>query len=460
MSVLAPRIIVAALLCLVIPRAAGAASDAMLLRLFLRDGATLVSYGEYARVDDRVILSMIVGGSTEQPRLQAVTLAASTIDWARTDRHAASTRYQRYVGTRGEEDFLRLSNDVAGVLNEVLLTKDRTKALQLAYQARATLTAWPREHYGYRQREVQDIVAVVDEAISSLSATAGVRSFDVTLVAMAPPVEIEELASIPLPREQIDQIFRVATLTERAADRVALLQSAIFLLDEDAGAWIPTTHAAALRLIAETEIREEIEIDARYNQMARRLMTEASRAASRMRIGAVERILTRIPTEDTRLGRRRPEVVQALRTSVQAELGAARQLRLLRDRWALRRSLYREYHRSSQLLQLVKTQPALEAIRSLEGPDPSTLVALRRRLRGGAERLDRMDPAEELRPIHDMLIGAWRFAERAVDTRYDAARSAHVPTAWDASSAAAGALMLISRVQQEIRELLEPPRLR
>ena len=307
---------------------------------------------------------------------------------------------------------------------------------------------------------MQDIVAVVDEAISGLSATAGIRSFDMTLVAMAPPVEILELAIIPSPREQVDQIFRVANLTERAADRLALLQSAIVLLDEDAGAWISTIHAAALRLIAEREIREEIEIDARYSQMARRLITEASRAAARMRIGAVERILKRIPREDTRLGGRRPEVVQALRTSVQAELRAARQLRLLRDRWTLRRSLYREYHRSSQLLQLVKAQPALEAIRSLEGPPPSTLVALRRRLRGGAERLDRLDVAEKLRPIHGMLIGAWRFAEQAVDTRYDAAQSAHVPTAWEASSAAAGALILISRVQHEIRELFEPPRLR
>ena len=153
---------------------------------------------------------------------------------------------------------------------------------------------------------MQDIVAVVDEAISGLSATAGIRSFDMTLVAMAPPVEILELAIIPSPREQVDQIFRVANLTERAADRVALLQSAIVLLDEDAGAWISTIHAAALRFIAEREIREEIEIDARYSQMARRLMTEASRAAARMRIGAVERILKRIPREDTRLGGRPP----------------------------------------------------------------------------------------------------------------------------------------------------------
>ena len=58
-----------------------------------------------------------------------------------------------------------------------------------------------------------------------------------------------------------------------------------------------------------------------------------------------------------------------------------------------------------------------------------------------------------------MLIGAWRFAENAVKGRYEAARAASVNVAWEASSSAAGALLLLSRVQQEIRELLEPPKL-
>ncbi len=113
----------------------------------------------------------------------------------------------------------------------------------------------------------------------------------------------------------------------------------------------------------------------------------------------------------------------------------------------------------AQLLQLVKSQPALEAIRRLDGPTPDALVALQARLRGGAERLDRIRPPVDLRITHDLLVGAWRFAENAVNGRYQAARAASVTTAWEASSAAAGALLLLSRVQQEIRELLEPPRL-
>ncbi|MBI2828802.1 MAG: hypothetical protein HYX77_05990 [Acidobacteria bacterium] len=448
-----------ALFCLAAPGIAAATSDAMLFRLFLIDGTSVVSYGEFARVDDRVVFSMVIGGEVE-PRLHAATLPASAIDWARTDRHAASTRYQWYAQTRGEDDFLRLSNGVAGVLNDVLLTTDRTRAREVAQQARATLAEWPREHYGYRQQDVREILSFLDEVISDLRASAGMTSFDVALVAMTPDIVLEPLATMPSLRDQIDQAFRVASFAERSSERVALLQTVLRLLDE-AGAVIPPADAAALRRLADTRIQEEQVIDARYGELTRRLLAAANRGAARARIGDVERVLDRIPREDTRLGRRRPEMVQALRASVLAQLDAARRLRLLRDQWAIRLSLYRDYQRSvgAQLLQLVKSQPALEAIRRLDGPTPDALVTLQARLRGGAERLDRIRPPGDLRITHDLLVGAWRFAESAVNGRYQAARAASVTTAWEASSAAAGALLLLSRVQQEIRELLEPPRL-
>ena len=453
------RIGLFALFCLAAPGVGAAASDAMLLRLFLTDGTSVVSYGEFARVNEHVVFSMVRGGDAE-PRLHVATLPASAIDWARTNQHAASTRYQWYAQTRGEDDFLRLSDGVAGVLNEVLLTTDRTRALEVAQQARTTLAEWPREHYGYRQRDVREILAFLDEVISDLRAAAGVTSFDVALVAPPPDVVLEPLATLPSPREQIDQTLRVAALTERPSERVALLQTALLLLDEADAAILPRD-AAALRRVAGTRIREEQEIDVRYGELAGRLMKDATRGAARARIEDVERVLDRIPGEDERLGRRRPEMVHALLASVQSQLDAALQLRLRREQWTIRRSLYRDYQRSVrvQLGQLVKSQPALEAIRRLDGPTLGALATLQTRLRGGAEQLDRIRPPGDLRVTHDLLVGAWRFAENAVNGRYQAARAASVTTAWEASSAAAGALLLFSRVQQEIRELLEPPQL-
>ena len=88
-------------LCLfVLPTVAGAAaSDPMLFRLFLTDGTSLVSYGEFARVDDRVVFSL-ASGSVEEPRLQVATLPASRIDWSAP---IATRRPPATNGTRPRE---------------------------------------------------------------------------------------------------------------------------------------------------------------------------------------------------------------------------------------------------------------------------------------------------------------------------------------------------------------------
>ena len=59
---------------------ARAASAATLFRIFLRDGTSVVSYGEFARLDGQVVFSMPAGGPAEEPRLQVVTLPDATID--------------------------------------------------------------------------------------------------------------------------------------------------------------------------------------------------------------------------------------------------------------------------------------------------------------------------------------------------------------------------------------------
>jgi hypothetical protein len=440
---------------------AAAATEATLFRLFLTDGTSIVSFGEYARVGDRVIFSMPVGGPLDQPRLHVVSLPVAAFDWTRTDRYADSARYQHYANTRGEDDFLQLTNDVARVLNEIALNTDRSRALAYAEQARRVLVEWPRTHFGYRQRDVREFAMLLDESISDLRASLGIASFDLALVAEAAPAPLEPVRGMPDLREQIDQVFRVAGLMERPSERVALLQSALLLL-ADAEASLDPRVIEPLRKSAEGQIRDEQRYDLRYAELSRRLVASAARAAAQARIRDVERVLAAIPREDEKLGKRRPDTIDALRASVQLQLDAARRLRLLRDQWTIRRSLYRDYQRAvgASILQLVKSQPALEAIRRLDGPAPGSVVSLRARLAGGAERLSRLVIPSDLRPAHDLLVSAWRFAENALNGRYAAIHSGNLATAREASSAAAGSLMLLSRAQQEIRTLLEPPQLR
>ena len=453
------RFVALACVCASAVDEARAATDAALFRIYFHDGAAIVSYGEYARLDDRVIVSMPVGGPADVPRLQVVTLPAGMVDWDRTERHAQSVRYQRYAATYGEADFDLLQTQIARVLSEIALTTDRARALAIAESARRTLADWPRSHYGYRQDDVREIVGLLDGAISRLRTPGAPAAFELSLTASA-PVLLEPMASLPTPREQLDQIFRVLTMTGRAADRVALLQAAAALLGEHAAAFAPA-ELVALRRSAEGQLREELATDARYAALAQRVSLTAQQAAARAQIADVERVLAAIPQEDAKLGRLRPEMVQALQANVQRQLFAARQLRLLRDRWTIRRDLFRDYQRAvgAQILQLVKAQPSLEAIRRFEGPEPGRLQSLQSRLSGGAERLARTPAPEDLRPAHDLLVSAWRFAEGAMRARYQAIRSGNVDTAREASSAAAGALMMFARAQEEIRTFLEPPKL-
>jgi hypothetical protein len=108
----------------------------------------------------------------------------------------------------------------------------------------------------------------------------------------------------------------------------------------------------------------------------------------------------------------------------------------------------------------VKAQPILEAIKRLDGPSPSQLTNIRARLEGGTERLQRISVPGEVRAAHDLLVGAWHFADTAVRTRQTAIGSGDISAAWRASSAAAGALMMLGRLQSELRSLLDPPQLK
>jgi len=448
--------ILGVLVCLLgASRAASAGSDVTLFRLYMLDGSVLTSYGEFARVEDRVVFSMPVGGRPEEPRIQVTSVKAALVDWPRTEKYSASARFQRYAETRGEEDFRILSNEVAVALNDIALSANRQQALTLAEGVRRMVADWPRSHYGYRQSDVREILSVLDQAISSLRAAAGATSFELSLVAMAESPELEPVAGLPTPRQQLDEIFYVASQS-RGSEKVALLQSGLAVLTESAAV---LSDASELRRKAETQIRQELTTDRKYASLSQRVITQAKTYASRAGIGDLERLAARIPKEDAKLGNQRPEMVDALNTAVQSQLFAARRLRLQRDQWLLRQSAYREYQRSvgSSLLLLVKNQNSLEAIRGLEGPPPDRLLALRQQLSGGAVRLERLRTPDYLRSTHELLVGAWRFAENATRARYEAIEKANADAAWEASSAAAGALMMLGRAQAEIRALLEPP---
>src|SRR5258707_8036458 len=109
---------------------AQAADEVTLLRVFLTDGSSLVSYGEPARVGDRVVFSMPTA-TTPNPPLHLVNLPIARVDWDRTSRYAATARASHYVETQAENDYAALSNDVASTLNEVAVTAEPSQRLTI-----------------------------------------------------------------------------------------------------------------------------------------------------------------------------------------------------------------------------------------------------------------------------------------------------------------------------------------
>src|SRR5688500_3515074 len=82
-----------------------APDGATIFRVFLTDGTSLVSYGEPARVGDRIVFSMPTSASLDTPPLHLVNLAANHVDWARTERYAETARATRYYETSAEADY-------------------------------------------------------------------------------------------------------------------------------------------------------------------------------------------------------------------------------------------------------------------------------------------------------------------------------------------------------------------
>src|SRR5262245_45310967 len=159
------------------------AQEAPLFRVFLKDGTTLVSYGELARVGDRVVFSMPTSASIENPSLHLVDISSDRVDWARTTTYAESARATRYLETRAETDYTILTTGIAQALNDVATTADPGRRLGIVERARRRLAEWPPTHYNYKQSDVRQLLDMLDEVIADLRAQTGIQRFDLSLVA-------------------------------------------------------------------------------------------------------------------------------------------------------------------------------------------------------------------------------------------------------------------------------------
>jgi hypothetical protein len=455
------RLAALALACLLAPAPAVAQavpSAALLFRIFLRDGRTLTSYGEYARVGDRVVFSLPLGDPAANPRLHLASVPAGDVDWTATDRYRDALRASHYADTRGEQDFADMSGEVARLLSEIATTTDKGAQLKQAERALDLLTAWPAAHYAYRAEEVRQIQALVEEVVSDLRAARGESRFDLNLVASVAPPPVVPLMPPPTLQESIQQALTASKLADSATDRTSLLQSAVTLIDDNRrqlpSAWVNTARAEAVRAL-----RTELDTNRAYSRLRTRALERATVAASRADVRGVERTLADVRKRDQQLGQRRPDDVQALVAALDERLDAARRLRLARDQWSIKEASLNEYGDRVRpaLDALWRSRSVLDDIRMLSGPDATRLQRFRQSTAAQLARLRDITPPADARAVHGVATSALQLADSAARTRQQAVASASLKQAWDASSAAAGALMLAERARNDLARVLRPP---
>jgi hypothetical protein len=448
------------LLALTLPHIATAqpaAASRVLFRVFLSDGRVLSSYGEWARLDDRVIFSMPTQLSREPVELHLVTIPSQRVDWPRTESYAESVRAAAYAATRGDADFAAFSSEVAKTLNEVAQISDPALRLSTAERARQKLADWPAQHYGYRIAEVREALSVLDEVISQLRMSAGINRFDISLSAplpVAPPPPLPP----PSDAELVEQFAAAASLSDIPAQRMTLLQTVLQILDRAVGL-LPGEWAARMRASASGDLEREHKIERAYDELRKSTLESAARLAARGSMSDLEKLRDKVRAEDQRLGGHRPGDVAALLATIDLEAATAVHMREVNKRWQQRAPVYRRYRRAmnGSFETFDGAVPALELVKAMRGPSVDAITPLAKKLSRSSKTVAKVKAPDELASTHALIRSAWELADNALRLRADAISQNSIDVAQRASSAAAGALMLYQRARADQQAAMEPP---
>jgi hypothetical protein len=286
------------------------------------------------------------------------------------------------------------------------------------------------------------------------------KSFTLNFVAATEAPPPSALLPAPTLKASIEHALRAAQLIDTAAEKFSLLQFAAAVVDEDQS--LPKNWTGVLRNQLQREIALERAVDHAYAAYGKTAVAKATTYATKADVRGVEQVLKGVRQRDAKLGRKRPQEIESLIGVVQDKLAAARALRLQRDRWNLRMSVSTAYRRAVRdpLARLGKSRQFLEDIRSLAGPDTTALYSLETELTRVARALAAVKPPADFEEVHSLLTSAVHLADTAVRDRRRAVTTSDVSVAWDASSAAAGAMMVLNRAHEELDRLLKIPELR
>jgi hypothetical protein len=201
----------------------------------------------------------------------------------------------------------------------------------------------------------------------------------------------------------------------------------------------------------------ERKIESGYAELTRTALRDAGARAERGDVRGLQQVIARALSTDERLGYRRPDAMTALLATLDLRLDEAKRLRVVQEAWAARADVFRAYQRAvdGPRRRLNSFRARLEQIRSRRNVSARNLERLEIQATMALQDLQRVEPPPELQAAHGLYVSAFHMTRTAASLRRNALSSKHNTTlAWDASSAAAGALMLAERAAGEVNRLI------
>jgi len=421
-------------------------------RVFLKDGKALPSLGESVVVDDRVVFTLLVSGTAGRSEMQLMSLPVASVDLEHTQRYAEAMRAAHYAATRGETDYVAMTEEVDRAVERLKAVADPKRRLELAEEARRRLLTWSSENYHYRAADVEILAGLLDEVVAELRSAAGESQIAIDLHAGPIAPEYEKVVSAPGLRESIALALVAARVADVGEDRTAILRSASALLERETG-------VDDLKTEVKKQLDDEVAADTAYAAMTTDLIAAAEKAMQRGDVAAVGTVRATISDRDRALGNRRPQQVQSLMSALEARLEATQAYRLVLDHYAhVRRSFFDYERRVRPAFSTVDgLKPILDFIRDLKGMAFERLETASARLTRVTADLATVEPPTELADVHATLISAVNLAANACANRRLAVATTSMQAAKEASTAAVGAGLLLAQAREQLIKRLYPP---
>ena len=401
---------------------------------FCPTAPALASFGEWARVDDRLVFSMplAAGRRTRGPASRVAPGAARRPGPHRALRRPRARRQLRGDPRRGRLRALERGGRAerstrwrsSPIPTQRLATAERARrsagrlagcALRLPgrrgprVRRRARRCDRRPARVGRRQRDSARPVAADDDH--------------------APPRE--PLLPPPNHAEIVQQLMAASTLVDSPAEKVSLLQIGRRAHRSRGRSAAGVVRVDDSRHRARRHRRGAADRRARMAGCATGTLAEAVAATPNAPTSAASSgCAQRVREQDAASSaRRRPDDVAAIVATLDAHLDAAHRLRLAHDQWLLASSALRALPAAPSTPYVPgacrRARDSLDDIRSLAGPAAAALAPARATSdspRAGRHRA--VEPPAELAAVHAVFRSAYALAENAVQLRLDAVDAA------------------------------------